>query len=77
VGRETFLAIKGDCMRLALLGYDDDALALVDWACSEGGHTLAAAYETGPGLTRRLAAAPEAGQTSDAWESLLVRMTWI
>lgn len=60
-------------MRLALLGYDDDALALVDWACSEGGHTLAAAYETGPGLSRRLAATPEAGQTSDAWESLLVR----
>jgi hypothetical protein len=58
-------------MRLALIGIDDDALALVRWAVQQGGHALVAAFDVGPRAAEVQAIAPHI-QPSEDWESLVL-----
>src|SRR5687768_11254956 len=58
-------------MKLALLGVDEDALALVHWAITQGGHQLTAAYDVGPRAVEARAIAPGVA-ISEIWEELLV-----
>ncbi|HUE72521.1 MAG TPA: hypothetical protein VMP01_16675 [Pirellulaceae bacterium] len=58
-------------MKLALLGCDDEALALLTSAVLDGIHTLVAAYDAA-GFVPRLRALVPRARFDDDWESLLV-----
>lgn len=58
-------------MKLALLGCDDETLALVRWAVLAGGHELVAAYDIGNRTDDVTAIAP-AAQLGGDWESLVL-----
>jgi hypothetical protein len=58
-------------MKLALLGIDDDALALVRWAIAAGGHELVAAYDCGHREREVRELAPQS-RLSESWESLVL-----
>jgi predicted dehydrogenase len=61
-------------MKLALLGADDDALALVRWAIDVGGHDLSAAFDFGNRAAEVHAIAPRL-QLDQSWESLVATPT--
>ena len=58
-------------MKLALLGCDDETLALVRGAIAEGDHALVAAYDTAEFQSQVQALAPSARLDED-WETLLL-----
>jgi hypothetical protein len=58
-------------MKLALLGADDESLALIRWALHEGGHELVAAYDVGDHAAEVTASAPHV-PISTSWESLVL-----
>ncbi|MCI0359601.1 MAG: hypothetical protein L0211_14085 [Planctomycetaceae bacterium] len=58
-------------MRLALLGVDDEALALVRWAVLRGGCQLVAAYDVGS-RSADVAAISPGVVLDDTWESLVL-----
>jgi hypothetical protein len=58
-------------MRLALLGCDEEALALVASALADGNHAFVAAYDASAYQSRLRQLAPQA-RYDDDWESLLV-----
>jgi len=58
-------------MKLALLGIDDDALDLIRWAVTDGGHELVAGYDVGRRSGEVLALAPGA-RFDESWESLVL-----
>jgi hypothetical protein len=58
-------------MRIALLGADDDSLALVRWATLKGGHELVAAYDSDSHAAAIGEMAP-AVRLTDNWEELLL-----
>ncbi len=61
-------------MKLALLGIDDDALELLRWAVSEGGHELVAAYDIGERAAEVQAIAPHV-RLGESWEALVLGST--
>jgi hypothetical protein len=58
-------------MKLALLGVDDEALAIVRWSVLHGGHELVAAYDVGSRGVDVAAISPQA-LLGDNWESLVL-----
>src|SRR5262245_23969693 len=58
-------------MRLALLGIDDDALELLQWAVTECNHELVAAYDVGNRRADVLAVASRAS-LDESWEALVL-----
>ena len=70
ISRRTVSRYNG-CMKLALLGIDDDALDLVRWAVAGGGHELVAAYDVGSRAAEVRALAPRA-QLNESWEALVL-----
>ena len=58
-------------MKLALLGIDEESLALVRWAVAEGGHQLVAAFDAGLHAQDVKAIAP-AAIIGETWEELLL-----
>jgi len=57
-------------MKLAILGADDESLALVRWAVEQGGHELAAAYDSGSLAAELRQLAPQL-KTGESWEALV------
>lgn len=58
-------------MKLALLGADDESLALVRWAVRSGQHDLVSAFDVGPRAMDVRAIAPHVRLNED-WESLVL-----
>jgi len=58
-------------MRLALIGADDDSLALVTWAVESGQHELVAAYDNGMHAAELRSVAPQV-RLNESWEGLVL-----
>lgn len=58
-------------MKLALIGADDESLALVHWAVSQGGHALISAFDITDRASEIQAIAP-AVRLQEDWESLVL-----
>jgi hypothetical protein len=58
-------------MRLALIGADDESLALVSWAVKSGQHELVAAYDSGPLAAPLQGLAPRV-RLNESWEGLVL-----
>jgi hypothetical protein len=61
-------------MKLALLGADDESLALIRWAVREGGHELVSAFDLAGRTNDVQAIAPQVRLNED-WESLVLGST--
>jgi predicted dehydrogenase len=57
-------------MKLAILGADDESIALARWAVEHGGHALVAAFASAPRGSELYRFAPQA-KTAESWESLI------